>query len=93
MPADLWRALANAVDPGLFGDEADHPEQALAAVCGDAARAAGRDGGGIVAESAPADFCLLSSDPLAENFQAGPRIELCVLDGRPTWIAPRWQGR
>lgn len=94
MPARLWPALAAAVDEGIFGEGADTPCLALAAVSGDAARAAGRDAvRGRVAAGLAADFCLVPTDPCAEHFRNEPEPVLTVRAGQPTWLDPRYQGR
>ncbi|MBN2172001.1 MAG: amidohydrolase family protein [Candidatus Krumholzibacteriota bacterium] len=93
MPARLWAALRAACDETLFGGDADRPAAALAAVTGDAARLAGRDERGRVADGQAADFLLLPDDPVAARFADEPEVALTVLAGRPTWIHPRWQGR
>ncbi len=94
MPAQLWPALRAAVDPEVFGEDIDDPSAALAAVTGDAAAAAGQAGRrGRVEEGEAADFCLVSGDPVAENFLERPAVALTVLGGRPSWIHPEWQGR
>ncbi len=94
MPARLWPALAAAVSTDLFADGADRPEAALAAVSGDAAVAAGRgEVWGRVMEGLDADFCLVQSDPCAEDFREEPEPALTVRGGCPTWLHPQHQGR
>ena len=85
MPRDLWGAMRAAVDPVLFGDKADDPQQVLAAVCADAAALAGRDAErGRVADGMSADFALYDCDPLANNFDKKIKPALTVLAGRIT---------
>ncbi len=94
MPARLWPALRAAVSADLFGDGADRPETALAAVSGDAAAAAGRgEVWGRVMNGLEADFCLVRSDPCAEDFREEPEAALTVRGGGPTWLHPQHQGR
>ncbi len=94
MPADLLPALAASVSEQVFGDGADRPEQALAAVTGDAARASGRGAEwGRIAEGLSADFCLVKKDPCAEHFGEDPHVALTVRGGRPSWLHSRHQGR
>lgn len=94
MPAALWPALRAATDAGLFGAAADGPAAALAAVTGDAARAAGREGEwGRVLPGHSADFCLLERDPSADDFKDEVTAALTVRAGRVTWNPPHHQGR
>ena len=94
MPAELLPALAAAVSEEVFGEGADRPVSALAAVTGDAARAAGRqEEWGTVAEGLSADFCLVKTDPCAEHFGRELHVALTVRGGRPTWLHPDHQGR
>jgi len=95
MPAALWPALGASVDPTLFGAEGrDRPEAALAAVTGDAARAAGRQSRrGQVIPGLWADFCLVEGDPCAEDFKTASVVALTARRGRLTWLAPQYQGR
>ncbi len=94
MPAALWPALRAAVDAELFGAARDEPAAALAAVTGDAARAAGREGAwGSVVPGCSADFCLVERDPCADYFKDDVEAALTVRAGRPTWLAPPPQGR
>ncbi|MBM4118293.1 amidohydrolase family protein [bacterium] len=94
MPAALWPALRAAVDPEVFGGATDAPEAAIAAVTGDAARAAGREvEWGRVLPGHSADFCLVERDPAADYFRGEVTPALTVRAGRPTWIASHHQGR
>jgi predicted amidohydrolase YtcJ len=94
MPAALWPALRAAVDADLFGDARDGAAAALAAVTGDAARAAGREGEwGRVLPGHSADFCLVERDPCADYFKEEVEAALTVRGGRPTWLASPHQGR
>lgn len=94
MPAALWPALRAATDASLFGPAVDEPAAALAAVTGDAARAAGREGAwGRVLPGHSADFCLLERDPLADDFKDVVTAALTVRAGRVTWLSPHHQGR
>jgi predicted amidohydrolase YtcJ len=94
MPAALWPALRAAVDASLFGDARDAAPAALAAVTGDAARAAGREGEwGRVLPGHAADFCLVERDPCADYFRDDMETALTVRGGRPTWLASPHQGR
>ncbi len=94
MPAQLLPALAAACDEGLFGDDVDEAESALAAVTADAALAAGNAGEwGRVAEGLSADFCLAQRDPVAEDFRCEPEIAFTALAGLPTFFSSPEQGR
>ena len=94
MPAALWPALRASVDASIFGEGRDRPETALAAVTGDAARAAGRAAQrGQVKPGLQADFCLVERDPCAEDFKEKLEVALTARRGRLTWLAPRHQGR
>jgi len=86
MPRDLWAALRASVDSHLHCEDADRPEEALAAVTGDAANLAGRgDGRGRVAPGLEADFAIFADDPLADGFRARPISLMTVRAGRQTW--------
>ncbi|WP_442940263.1 amidohydrolase family protein [Nocardioides sp. B-3] len=66
-PLDPWLAIAAAVHRAVDGDEAWHPEQSITAR---EALAASTDGWGTVAVGHPADFVMLSVDPLEGDSDA-----------------------
>jgi predicted amidohydrolase YtcJ len=85
MPRDLWAAMRAAVDPSLFGEEADHPAQALSAVSFDAARLVSADGErGSVRPGKSADFFLVAEDPLLQDFARSLSSAMTVRAGQVT---------
>ena len=85
-PLDPWLAIAAAVHRAFDGDPAWHPEQSITAR---EALAASTDGWGTIAVGQPADFVLLSADPLDGDSDEAHARRLRAMGERVlgTWVA------